>query len=65
MITLAHRIGAQIIAEGVEEERQLLWLRAAGCDMVQGFYLGYPVPPEDVRTEVPFPDAPGAQPPQG
>ncbi len=51
MITLAHRIGAQIIAEGVEDERQLLWLRAAGCDMVQGYYLGYPVPPEEVRPE--------------
>lgn len=63
MITLAHRIGAQIIAEGVEEERQLLWLRAAGCDMVQGFYLGYPMPPEDVRTDVPFQEAPGAQAP--
>ena len=51
MITLAHRIGAQIVAEGVEDEEQLLWLRMAGCDMVQGFLMGYPMPPEDVRTE--------------
>ena len=54
MITLAHRIGAQIIAEGVEDEHQLLWLRAVGCDMVQGFLIGHPVPPEEVRTDLPL-----------
>ena len=46
MITLAHRIGAQVVAEGVEVESQLNWLRNAGCDFVQGYLLGRPQPPE-------------------
>ena len=46
MITLAHKIGAQVIAEGVEQENQLGWLRDAGCDYVQGYLVGRPKPPE-------------------
>lgn len=46
MISLAHRIGAKVVAEGVEEEAQMTWLRAAGCDYVQGFLLGRPAAPE-------------------
>jgi diguanylate cyclase len=46
MITLAHKIGAQVVAEGVELESQLHWLREAGCDYVQGYLLGRPQPPE-------------------
>jgi EAL domain-containing protein (putative c-di-GMP-specific phosphodiesterase class I) len=52
MITLAHRIGAQVVAEGVEEEGQLEWLRASGCDFVQGYLIGQPVPAEDVQPGV-------------
>lgn len=48
MITFAHRIGAQVVAEGVEEQGQLDWLREAGCDYVQGYLLGRPVPPDVV-----------------
>lgn len=46
MISLAHRIGAKVVAEGVEEEEQMTWLRAAGCDYVQGFLLGRPAAPD-------------------
>jgi diguanylate cyclase (GGDEF)-like protein/PAS domain S-box-containing protein len=49
LITLAHRMGARIVAEGVEEQHQLDWLRATGCDFIQGFLLGRPAPPENVR----------------
>jgi diguanylate cyclase (GGDEF)-like protein/PAS domain S-box-containing protein len=45
MISLAHRIGARVVAEGVEDERQLEWLRRAGCDYIQGYLVGRPVPP--------------------
>ena len=48
MITFAHRIGAQVVAEGVEQQAQLDWLRDAGCDYVQGYLLGRPVPPDVV-----------------
>ncbi|HSJ30186.1 MAG TPA: EAL domain-containing protein [Longimicrobiales bacterium] len=46
MISLAHRIGAKVVAEGVEEQGQMDWLRRAGCDYVQGFLIGRPAPPE-------------------
>lgn len=48
MITLAHRIGAQVVAEGVEQAEQLDWLRNAECDFVQGYLLGRPQPPETI-----------------
>lgn len=48
MITLAHRIGAAVVAEGVEEEVQFQWLRRSKCDYVQGYYVGRPQAPERV-----------------
>ncbi|HEX2165822.1 MAG TPA: EAL domain-containing protein [Longimicrobiales bacterium] len=47
MISLAHRIGAKVVAEGVEEAEQREWLKRAGCDYVQGYLIGKPAPPED------------------
>ncbi|HET9441489.1 MAG TPA: EAL domain-containing protein [Longimicrobiales bacterium] len=46
MISLAHKIGARLIAERVETSEQLDWLRDAGCDYVQGYLVGRPQPPE-------------------
>jgi EAL domain-containing protein (putative c-di-GMP-specific phosphodiesterase class I) len=48
MISLAHKIGAQVVAEGVEHQEQLTWLRQADCDFVQGYLLGRPAAPERV-----------------
>ncbi|MEX0890955.1 MAG: EAL domain-containing protein [Gemmatimonadota bacterium] len=48
IIDLAHRIGAQVVAEGVEREEQYDWLREAGCDYIQGFLVGRPGPPDQV-----------------
>lgn len=53
MISLAHRIGARVIAEGVEEVVQLEWLKRAGCDFVQGYLIGRPAPPETVPRPTP------------
>ncbi|MET0808163.1 MAG: bifunctional diguanylate cyclase/phosphodiesterase, partial [Pseudoxanthomonas sp.] len=44
LIELGHGLGLEIIAEGVETEAQLQWLRAHGCDQAQGYYLGRPAP---------------------
>jgi EAL domain-containing protein (putative c-di-GMP-specific phosphodiesterase class I) len=44
VIGLAHELGAMVIAEGVETERQLDTLQRLGCDAVQGFLVGRPSP---------------------
>ena len=43
VITLAHQFGLDVVAEGVEDEAQLAWLRDAGCNLVQGYLLGRPM----------------------
>ena len=44
LVELAHRLGLETVAEGVES--RLAWDAAAslGCDFAQGFYLGHPMP---------------------
>lgn len=44
IIAMAHSLGMSVIAEGVENQAQLDFLREHGCDEVQGFYLGRPIP---------------------
>lgn len=46
VVTLAHSVGMTTIAEGVETAEQAAFLRAIGCDELQGFYLGRPARPE-------------------
>jgi EAL domain-containing protein (putative c-di-GMP-specific phosphodiesterase class I) len=48
LIKLGHALGLEVIAEGVETDRQLAELRALGCDAAQGFLLGRPVTEEQV-----------------
>jgi len=47
MIDLAHKIDIEVTAECVETQKQLDFLREKGCNMVQGFLLGIPMPPDD------------------
>jgi diguanylate cyclase (GGDEF)-like protein len=44
VISLGHDLNRRIVAEGVERPEQLEWLRAAGCDVVQGFLIQRPMP---------------------
>jgi diguanylate cyclase len=46
---LAHRLGAWVVAEGVETETQRSAAIAAGCDAMQGYLLGRPTTPEHCR----------------
>ncbi len=47
-ITLAHSLGIQVIAEGVEDAATADALRALGCDMIQGYHLSRPLPLEEL-----------------
>lgn len=42
-ITLAKRLSLQVVAEGVETPEQLVYLRLAGCDIVQGYHFSRPM----------------------
>jgi diguanylate cyclase (GGDEF)-like protein len=44
VIQLAHALGLEVVAEGVEEESDLRQLRRLGCDVAQGFLLSRPLP---------------------
>lgn len=48
VIRLGHDLGLSVVAEGVEHEDQLRWLRDWGCDAAQGFLLARPMPPDDL-----------------
>ncbi|MFJ6208952.1 putative bifunctional diguanylate cyclase/phosphodiesterase [Lysinibacillus sp. NPDC092081] len=47
MISLAHALNLQVVAEGVEEEAELNVLREHGCEYVQGYYFSKPLSVED------------------
>jgi len=48
VVSLAHTLGMQAIAEGVETEAQLAELRSLGCDMAQGYYIAKPLTAPDL-----------------
>ncbi len=45
---MSHNLGLSVIAEGVETERQLDFLRAQHCDEIQGFLLSVPCPAQQI-----------------
>lgn len=47
IISMGHKLGHTIIAEGIEDERQLSYLRDKGCDMIQGYLISKPLTEED------------------
>jgi len=46
IIALAHNLGLQVVAEGVETAPQLALLNTLGCDLIQGFFLHRPMSAE-------------------
>lgn len=57
VIGLANRLGMCTLAEGVEQEAQLLKLREQGCEMVQGWLFGKAMPAASYRSTLCGPDA--------
>lgn len=47
IIALAHNLGMRVVAEGVETVAQRDFLRAEGCDSLQGYRVSRPVPPKE------------------
>jgi EAL domain-containing protein (putative c-di-GMP-specific phosphodiesterase class I) len=47
IIAIGHNLKLKVMAEGVENQRQLALVHAGGCDEVQGYYFSKPVPADD------------------
>jgi EAL domain-containing protein (putative c-di-GMP-specific phosphodiesterase class I) len=57
IVSLAHNLGMDVIAEGVETAEQLERLTALGCEFGQGFYFSKPVPAEEASQLLQLPVA--------
>ncbi|OAN44029.1 two-component system response regulator [Paramagnetospirillum marisnigri] len=52
IVGMAHGLGLETVAEGVETAEQLDFLRSCDCDLVQGFLLGRPMSLDDLATHL-------------
>jgi EAL domain-containing protein (putative c-di-GMP-specific phosphodiesterase class I) len=50
VVALGHGLKLEVIAEGVETQEQLKFLRSVNCDGVQGYYLSRPVPAQEATN---------------
>jgi EAL domain-containing protein (putative c-di-GMP-specific phosphodiesterase class I) len=49
-VQLAHSLDLQVVAEGVEDEECLAFLRRIGCDLAQGYHIGRPMDAAQLRA---------------
>jgi diguanylate cyclase (GGDEF)-like protein len=49
-LRLGHDLGLRVVAEGAETAEQLEYLSEIGCDIVQGFAIARPLPPEELEA---------------
>ncbi|MDO8970364.1 MAG: EAL domain-containing protein [Saprospiraceae bacterium] len=52
IIAMAHSLGMNVVAEGVEDAAQLAFLREKKCDYLQGYYFSRPCTAEDMRDKL-------------
>lgn len=50
IVELGNSLGMQTVAEGVETEAALAYLRSLGCDLAQGYYFARPMLPDDLEA---------------
>ena len=48
IVSLAHNLGMNVVAEGIETEQQLAYLQDLGCEFGQGFLIARPMDPDAV-----------------
>ncbi len=49
IIYMVKKLGFETVAEGVETEEQFKYLNEISCDIIQGYYLGKPMPADDIE----------------
>jgi EAL domain-containing protein (putative c-di-GMP-specific phosphodiesterase class I) len=59
LVSLSRRIGALVVAEGIETEPEAVTALELGCDLLQGYYLGRPQPAETFESGAVAPEATG------
>ncbi len=52
MTALAHSLELRVVAEGVESETQLTYVKALGCDRAQGYLIGKPMAASELRSRL-------------
>ena len=49
IINLCHKLNKIVVAEGIEEESEVEFLRNAECDIIQGYYFAKPLPVNEFK----------------
>ena len=52
MLHAARALGIRIVAEGVEDEAQAIFLRSAGCERMQGYFFARPMPADQIEAKL-------------
>jgi len=52
IISMSHAVGMKVVAEGVETKAQVEYLKAVGCDYIQGYYYSKPLPLTTLITRI-------------
>ena len=52
IIELCHKLGKKVVAEGVETDEQVQFLKDNNCDVVQGYYYAKPIPWDDYKVKL-------------